>query len=293
MNRRKFLQATSATGLSMSVLSLNPVSAGNETSHRWARSSTFRTISYNILALRGFPARPENKLRLAQARPQMTQRMALELSLYQPDLITFQESPAEKLVAEIAEFMEMNYTWFPGGFPGTVMTRHQIRDSVSCPLDGGGKRPDALFTRHWGRATLLVNGHDLIVYSAHLHPGKQEIRASEVTEMLKVIEKDLAGGKNVILQGDLNMQPDNPLYERWATAGLQDAFVAKGSGKGLTINASKLRARIDYVWSSGPMLENLRECRVLTEGNFIDHPTDLAGFALSDHLPVMATFDVK
>ena len=97
----------------------------------------------------------------------------------------------------------------------------------------------------------------------------------------------------MILQGDLNMKPDNPLYQRWSAAGLQDAFVAKGTGNGLTISATERRSRIDYIWSAGPLLAGLTDCRVLAEGNFIDHPADKAGFALSDHLPVMATFALE
>lgn len=289
MDRRKFIQAATvtaaATGLSLPT---------SRVSCREFKSSepepSFRTISYNVLALRGYPERPENKSRLISARPQMTQRLALELALYEPDLITFQESPSEKTVAQIADLMDMNHVWFPGGFPGTVLSKHKISNSVNCPMANNASRPKDLFTRHWGRAVLNCDGQDLVVYTAHLHPSKQDVREREVQAMLAAMSDDLERGGNVILQGDLNMQPNNPLYQRWSGAGLQDAFVAKGSGNGLTISATDRRSRIDYIWSKGPLLDGLTDCRVLAEGNFIDHPADKAGFALSDHLPVMATF---
>ncbi len=288
MDRRKFLQAASATGLSISAASF-----GSSVPHPASEERFFRTISYNVLALRGYPERKENKSRLKLARPQMIQRLALELSLYEPDLITFQESPSEKTVARIAELMGMKYTCFPGGFPGTVLSKYEITDSSNCPIVDNGSRPKNLFTRHWGRAVLGLQGQELVVYSAHLHPSKQDVREQEVNAMLEFMSADLKDGRNVILQGDLNMEPDNPLYQRWRTAGLQDAFVAKGTGNGLTISATDRRSRIDYIWSAGPLLAGLTDCRVLAEGNFIDHASDKAGFALSDHLPVMATFELK
>ena len=288
MDRRIFLKVASVTGLSISATNIHY--SGNTP---LPEKQFFRTISYNVLALRGYPERTENKARLSRARPQMTQRLALELSLYDPDLITFQESPSEKMVARIAELMGMNYSWFPGGFPGTVLSKSEITVSENCPLSNGANRPKDLFTRHWGKAVLNLQDQELVVYTAHLHPAKQELREREVDAMLESMSSDLAGGKNVILQGDLNMKPDNPLYQRWSAAGLQDAFVAKGTGNGLTMSATERRSRIDYIWSAGPLLAGLADCRVLAEGNFIDHPADKAGFALSDHLPVMATFALE
>ena len=290
MDRRIFLQAATAaaTGLSLRTTQF----PGRE-SQSSEPERTFRTISYNVLALRGYPERKENKLRLASARPQMTQRLALELSLYEPDLITFQESPSEKTVEQIAKWMGMNRVWFSGGFPGTVLSKYPIAKSENCPLANKAARPKDLFTRHWGRAVLDFDGNEIIVYTAHLHPSKQDVREREVAAMLEAMSADLEQGGNVILQGDLNMKPDNPLYQRWSAAGLQDAFIAKGTGNGLTISATDRRSRIDYIWSKGPMFDRLTDCRVLAEGNFIDHPSDKAGFALSDHLPVMATFDMS
>ena len=51
------------------------------------------TMSYNILACRGFPTNPVTKPFLKRARKTMARRFAIELGLYWPDVITFQESP--------------------------------------------------------------------------------------------------------------------------------------------------------------------------------------------------------
>jgi hypothetical protein len=94
----------------------------------------FRTITYNVLALRGYPRTDENAAYLERARPQMPERMAMELALYQPDLVTFQESPSRELVARVADALGFNFTYFEGGFPGTVMTPHEIVSSENAPL---------------------------------------------------------------------------------------------------------------------------------------------------------------
>jgi endonuclease/exonuclease/phosphatase family metal-dependent hydrolase len=248
-----------------------------------------RTITYNVLAFRGFKRTEDNQAVLDQARSQMARRMALELALHRPDLVTFQESPSEKLVQEVAELLGMNHAYFPGGYPGTVMTRHKILESTNCPLVEG-TRPKDLFTRHWGRALIQREEGELVVYTVHLHPGKAELREREVTEMLKVMAVDRDAGRTLLLQGDLNHKPDGPEYPRWVAAGLTDAFAAKGTGQALTIPSTTPNKRIDYVWASEPLARRVQECRVLFEGAFRTNPEDPRSFALSDHIPVLAVF---
>ena len=254
------------------------------------QESAFRTITYNVLALRGYPRTDDNAASLQRARAQMPERMAMELALYAPDLVTFQESPSRELVARVATALGFNFTYFEGGFPGTVMTPHEIVSSENCPLKNG-ERPDDLYTRHWGTARLRVHGEELALYSAHLHPNREELREREVTGMLEVMADDLAANRSVILQGDLNHRPDGPEYPRWVAAGLVDTFTAKGQGQPMTIRSNEPRSRIDYVWASGPIADRLSECRVLYEGAFRTNPEDPRSFALSDHIPVMATFE--
>lgn len=287
MDRRNFLQIT-ATGAAALVAARGP--QGNGVTQSRPETKVLRTITYNILAARGYPERPENRDRLRLARPQMPDRLSQELALYEADLITFQESPPEPIVTQIAARLGMSHVYFPGGFPGTLLTNLPLLESTNCPLANQAERPGDLFTRHWGRAVLLWDDRKLVVYSAHLMPGNEEIRAREITEMLAVMSDDLNGGSSVILQGDLNHTPDHPGYQRWLDAGLQDAFQKKGTGQGLTSNSTNRKSRIDYVWSAGPVADQLVSCQVLDEGAFIDHQDDPAGFALSDHLPVMATF---
>jgi endonuclease/exonuclease/phosphatase (EEP) superfamily protein YafD len=108
--------------------------------------------------------------------------------------------------------------------------------------------------------------------------------------MLDVMAEHLDSNRSVILQGDLNHRPDGPEYPRWVAAGLVDTFAAEGTGQPMTMGSNEPRSRIDYVWASGPLADRLVECRVVYEGAFRTNPDDPRSFALSDHLPVMATF---
>lgn len=280
MNRRTFF----LTGTALVGTALLP---------RLSRAQTpwpgLRTITYNILACKGYPETDSNRAALQRARPQMVERMALELALYDPDIVTFQESPTEEKVAAIARAMGRHHTYFPGGFPGAVISRFKIVESQNCPLKQG-PRPSDLFTRHWGRAVLEMNGRRLTVYSAHLHPSNAEVRAREVTAALEVMATDLAGDAPVLFQGDLNHRPDGPEYARWKAAGLVDTCEREGGQSDYTIPSTTPRHRIDYIWANSALSRRFSSARVLFEGNFRTNPADERSFALSDHLPVMAEF---
>ncbi len=288
IDRRHFFVAAGGTALASTLW---PTSAASVITPM--RSATaLRSITYNVLACRGYPSTDDNRAILHNARKQIPARIALELALHEPDIVTFQESPAESVVADIADRMGMNHAYFRGGYPGAVMTRFEILETTNKPL-APGTRPDTvegLFTRHWGRAVLKTEDGDLVVYSAHMFPGdREDIRAKEVTQMLATMKADLASDRSMILQGDLNHTPEGPEYQRWVEAGLRDAFAAKGAGEGLTIPSTEPRRRIDYVWAHGS-LADCTECRVLFEGAFRTNPLDSKSFALSDHIPVLTVF---
>jgi endonuclease/exonuclease/phosphatase family metal-dependent hydrolase len=282
MNRRYFLHATG--GLIGATLLQPPAFAQSE-----SEKATLRTITYNILACKGYPETDANRELLSRAKVRMTERLALELALYRADIVTFQESPSEAMVADIAKAMGQHYTYFSGGFPGAIITPHRIVGAQNCPLTTGERPPD-LFTRHWGRAVLEVNGRRLNLYSAHLHPSNPDVRAREISEALAVMSRDLQGPDAMLFQGDLNHRPDGPEYPRWRDAGLVDAFHRTGDPSELTFPSTTPVQAIDYVWANPVLAKSLRAARVLFEGGFRTNPSDPLSFALSDHLPVFAEF---
>ncbi len=257
-----------------------------------SKSKPLRVIAFNIFKLTGWP----HQRRLAQqavAKEQMAKRLAMELSLHEPDIINFSESPAEELTKEVAAHLGMNHIRFPSGgnWPGTLLSRFEMVDSQNVPLDG--ERPKELFTRHWGQATIkLASGDPLIVHSAHLYPtADPTIRLKEIRAMIESMKPDLDAGKSMLLIGDLNHGPGTDEYKLWIDAGWVDTFAKVGEGDGPTIKADIPKWRIDYVMAVGPIAERVTESRPLFEGAFRLNINDRESFALSDHLPQLAVFD--
>lgn len=285
MYRRKFIEkaALATTNVALTAGSL---SAKN---WQWFPEKKITTITYNVYAFQGYPKTDDTQFILNDVHEQMPERMALELALYKPDIVTFQESPAEAEVKKVAEKLEMQYTYFPGGFPGALLTKFDIVSAQNCPLVQKNE-PGDLFSRHWGKALLKSKEEEVMVYSAHLHPSDDAIRAREVEEVLKVIETDAKNGRKFIFQGDLNHEPIQEEYARWERAGLTDCYRAKGVEQRNTIKSTFPNRTVDYIWVNEALTKRLLRCKVLFEGNFRTNPMDERSFALSDHLPVMAEF---
>ena len=173
------------------------------------------------------------------------------------------------------------------------MTRFDIIESENAPIVGGERPPD-LFTRHWGRCSVRLPGRGpLIVHSAHLMPGADpSIRIREVEAILAATQGDQAAGRSMLLMGDLNHGPTTTEYSMWIDAGWVDTFAAVGRGDGPTIKSDIPQWRIDYVMAAGPIAGQVIEARPLFEGAFRLNINDPEAFALSDHLPQFASFDL-
>ena len=282
MKRRSFLKQST---IGFAATSLYPATSFAQ----WFPEKKIVTISYNVFQFKGYPETDDTKPVLAAMKPQKPERMALELALYKPDIITFQEAPEEAEVRKVANLLDMDYVFFSGGFPGAVLTKFDIVASQNCPLVSM-KSPGDLFSRHWGAATLKSAHDEIKLYSIHMHPGNYEIRGREVTEVLKVIDDDIAKGRKVLLQGDFNHESIQIEYERWKASGLTDCYENKGVEQRNTIKSTFPNRTVDYIMVNDALVKRLLRCRVLYEGNFRTNPMDERSVALSDHLPVMAEF---
>ncbi|MEZ6088506.1 MAG: endonuclease/exonuclease/phosphatase family protein [Pirellulaceae bacterium] len=271
--------------------------AASEAGKVLARSSprrTLRVIAYNVYECTGWP-KDRALGKKATTMGQMVDRFANELALYEPDIINFSESPSEDVVNRIAERLGMHAVRFPSGgkWPGSLLSRFEIAAPRNAPVVGGQSSPE-LFTRHWGKAEIkLPGGEQLIVHSAHLHPSDQSVRVREITAMLASMKENLAGNRSMLLMGDLNHGPTPPEYPAWSRAGWTDTFAKVGQGEGLTIKSDTPQYRIDYVMAAGPIAGRIVESRPLFEGAFRVNNDDANSFALSDHLPQLAVFEIE
>ena len=288
-SRRKFLGNSM-----MAIAGLGALSLPNAVYGQFpVRNKKFRVISYNVLKCTGHPEeRVENK----EVIPSL---MAKELAKYSPDVINFSESPDEPVVKRIADELNMDYAFFPSGgyWPGAIISSHKIVDSTNVPLVSGS-RPEDLFTRHWGKATLeLPNGELLEIHSVHLYPNSNPvsaaIRTREISEILRSMEAKIGLKESMIVMGDLNLVPESPEHAQWMEAGFVDTYLKVGKGDGLTIPVDVPKRRIDYVLAHGPMADQIVESRALFEGGFRFDQSDSESYALSDHLPQFAEFKLK
>ncbi len=284
-SRREFLgkSVIATTGISLS--GLYSCFSGS------TKRNDLRVIAYNVYKCAGWPADKVTE------KSQIPDLLAQELAQYEPDIINFSESPDEETVKKIAKQLGMNYAWFPsaGNWPGAILTRFEIIDSANVPIINGN-RPDDLFTRHWGKATLRRHSGEVIVtHSVHLFPfdnqESREIRWREISKILDSAEEDINDNKSVLVIGDLNHTPEMPEYTEWINAGWVDTFAKVGKGEGFTIRADEPGKRIDYILAHGPITNKISESRPLFEGAFRTDPSNPDSFALSDHLPQYAVFE--
>lgn len=286
MNRRRFLGVLGA-GLWAARRSF-----GQET------PALLRTISYNVLAFRGYPTGSESRARLDSEVATLPERTAAALAKFAPDIVTLQEAPSAEVSARFAKALGFNHVWFdggwegddryPGGFPGVIATRYKILEHENRP-SAGAPHDAALFTRHLGRALVETPSGKLHVVSAHFHASDHAARMREAAAIVALIEQ-LRESAPVLLQGDLNHRPEDPEYQVWIDAGLVDIAAKMGAGSELTANSIRPRARIDYVWATADLAERATAVRVLDGPPFQPDGNDATSFALSDHLPVMAAF---
>ena len=292
MKRRDFLLGAAAAPLGLAAMAREGPAGDSKRG--------LRTISFNVQDCRGYPETEANRANLYRARANAISVFADALRPYAADIITFQEAPHEHTLGQIARELDMAYLHFEGGwegnddwpfgFPGAVITNLRYIESENCPMNGEPKQDD-LFTRHWGRAVLEFGGEEIALYSAHLHPNDEAVRAREVTEILRVMEAEEDSGRLALFQGDLNHTPGGPEYKRWIEAGWVDTLAAKGDAGVNTHPSTEPTRRIDYIWAHGAMARRLRSARVLFEGAFRTDPGNAASFALSDHVPVLAEFE--
>lgn len=280
MNRRAFL---AAGGAAVALGMLGTGASGAAAGH-------FRTITYNTRKCEGWGLRKEQQERLAGLRPQLPERMLMELALYDPDVITLVEAPDEATVAKMAQALGMEYRHGNDGSPGAVLSRCKILEWNARPEGKSAPYTKAQLPKHCARTVLETPLGPVILYSVHYTARNQERRMGELKTTLDIIAEDIASGRSLILQGDLNHSQQWPEYKHWVDAGLKDTFLLKGTGIAETLGTSKPTMRIDYIWAHGPLIERLQESRVLYEGAFRTNPEDPGSVALSDHLPLTAVF---
>jgi len=269
------------------------------------RPAPLRVITYNVHAWGPVAATDAGRQRARQmnARGQLLARLALELQLYDPDVIALQEAHSEARVKDLAGRLEMDYAYFPGGWKGkgwpegisgAILSRCKIVAREDRPSLDQANQKEEVFSRCLGRVVIEHGGEPVAIYCAHLLPSWKDtthIREAELRALTVATNKDLAAGRSVIVMGDMNHEPAAPEYRLWAHAGLVDTARQHNQEKVLpTCPSQHPKERIDYVFAGGPIARRLHCARALREGAFVVRKADASSYALSDHVPVLAVF---
>lgn len=264
-----------------------------------------RVITYNVHAWGPVAPTDEGRRRIGQmrSRGQLLRRLALELQLFDPDVIALQEAHSEAKVKELAALLEMDYAYFPGGWKGkgweegisgAILSRAKIIEREDRPSIDPAIKKDKLFSRCLGRAVIAHGGEEIAVFCAHMLPNWKNtthIREAEIGALSVAAKKDLAKGRSVIVMGDMNHDPQRPEYRLWQQNGFVDTVLAcKKDRARNTCPSHQPNERIDYVFAAGPVRQRLRDARALHAGAFLVQPSVKSSYALSDHIPVLAVF---
>lgn len=116
------------------------------------------------------------------------------------------------------------------------------------------------------------------VLNTHLDPAEGTARAQEIARLVEAVQDQSVAKAPLILGGDFNSTPDNPVLASLGRHGLRDSWTECGSGPGFTYPAAQPVKRIDYLWLSGTV-----QC---TAAEVIDSP-------VSDHRPLLVSLRLK
>jgi endonuclease/exonuclease/phosphatase family metal-dependent hydrolase len=89
------------------------------------------------------------------------------------------------------------------------------------------------------------------VVNTHLDPSEAQARQQEAEQIANLALRQIAAGTPLVVGGDLNSTPDDPVHPILQRAGLRDAWAECGQGDGFTYPADTPSKRIDYLFLTG------------------------------------------
>ena len=233
----------------------------------------FRVMTYNIHHAEGMDGKVD------------LERIADVIRRELPDMVALQEVDQNTVrtgktdfPAELARMLNMHVVFgdnigFQGGkYGNAILSLHPIIDWKNRHLEqlGSGEQRGTL------QAVIEIRETKILLVNTHLdhRPSDRERLHSfgQFKGMIKM-HKNLP----VIFCGDFNDTPDSPLYQGMR-GWLADAWKSAGTGNGFTISSTQPKRRIDYIWHS--------------RRNLIAHKIRVPKTTASDHLPVVAEFEI-
>jgi len=148
---------------------------------------------------------------------------------------------------------------YDGGQYGlAILSRDPIGFHSTIPLPvlppqtraGGSHEPRVALLAFVTRRATTPIWH---VLNTHLDPADGPARAQEIAHLVETYKDQAAAKEPVLVGGDFNSTPDNPVLQPLRAAGLRDAWTECGAGDGFTYPADTPVKRIDYLFLSGDL----------------------------------------
>lgn len=252
---------------------------------------SLRILSYNVCA---FGFKPHTKTS-PNATLQYIKSSGADIVCIQEAMLN--QNPWAGVVSKtLRSYLDEDYPYINvirvnrGGSTLALLSKYPIKEAKEIPLPSWVNGAVAYKVDIRGKETLVINVH---LESFHLHrvDGEDYLRLAKEGDAIRLkdalraklsptfrshniqanIIHDLIqryGSGRVIVCGDFN---DTPLsYARYKIGeGLEDAFVSKGNGLGITFHTSPFFVRIDHILF-GPAFRALR-CEVDKTASESDH----------------------
>jgi endonuclease/exonuclease/phosphatase family metal-dependent hydrolase len=166
---------------------------------------------------------------------------------------------------------------YDGGEYGVAILARSIGFRSTWPLPvtpvqtraGGSNEPRVALV-----AFASLNGKTWRAIDTHLDPAEGPARGQEVARLVDVFRDQAASLGPVVVGGDFNSTPDDPVLAPLKAAGLRDAWNECGSGSGFSYPSDTPVKRIDYLFLSGDL--HCAKAEVLDS-------------AVSDHRPLLVS----
>ena len=274
--------------LSALLAVLGPVMGAVVDGHPEGGSIPLRVMSFNT------------KSYLATSAPDGFGRIAVEITMHNPDVLVMQDAQSiDDVDVAVGASVRPELKRLLGGRAAhvhgelVIASRYPLRDCRSMVLGSGRASASAL------RCTLQVQGAEVDVLTTHFLSPRKGLNAtrsswlagwqawaanfeSRLTQSLALAGHLAARQRPLILAGDLNAPEHSPVLRALLATGLRDAFSAAGQGYGYTVGHS-LR----------PGIGLLRIDHVLTSPEIAIERCEVGSADASEHRPVVADLWLK
>jgi endonuclease/exonuclease/phosphatase family metal-dependent hydrolase len=218
------------------------------------------------------------------------------------DALALQEGVPHEWMREVGRLGGWHVATIPSPqiWPGHVLSRQPILESRVYSHAGPGVTREHPFSRCLGAARLQLAVGETWLVVLHAFPNRPETPEPESLRLREVeagvlgglIAELGTGGAGLIVCGDFNSEPDEPLHQRLLERGFVNAMAARG-GVEPTFGKQGERPEhvraLDHIYLSPAFAPQLADARVVRdEGFWYPGPERPGHWVLSDHLPVVA-----